>query len=214
MQFTLNTAKVREQPTNKLYPYAVTVTNEMELMTSVATDYTSITFKGGIRSRSNFLCADAVIADVDNDGSENAADWVDVDDIRAAFPDVAFAIHRSRNHMKVKSGRPARPKLHVIFPVPTVNSAEEYENILRRLLNYVPWFDPAAKDAARFFFGTEPTVGPGAKSVELVEGSRDLKSFLDSIPLPTVGPVPTVGSVPDETSLPTVPYIHSLHGYG
>lgn len=40
--------------------------------------------------------------DVDNDHSDNPEDWITLEDVKRAFPNVAFFVHYSRNHMKDK----------------------------------------------------------------------------------------------------------------
>ena len=111
--------------------------------------------------------------DCDNDHSENPAEWKTPDDVAAAFPQAAFMIAYSRNHMKEKNGKPARPKFHVYFPINAVTDAKQYVAIKEKLLREFPWFDANAKDAARFFFGTsEP-------QIELRDGTKTVDELLE-----------------------------------
>lgn len=103
----------------------------------------------------NFLVSDCLAMDCDNDHSEDPAQWVTPETVAAAFEDVTFAVHFSRNHQKEKDGKPARPRFHVLFPIQPVKSAKQYAAMKQRVQMYFPAFDRSAMDAARFFYGTE-----------------------------------------------------------
>ena len=75
--------------------------------------------------------------DIDNDHSDNKDDWITPETISAFFHDVQFAVHCSRNNMKEKNGKSARPKFHALFPINILDNASEY-------------FDRNALDAGRF----------------------------------------------------------------
>jgi hypothetical protein len=81
--------------------------------------------------------------------------WITPQAIKKAFPGVSFYVSYSRNHMKPKGGRTARPKFHVYFSVDPMTDAREYAALKERVQAYFPQFDNNAKDAARFFFGVE-----------------------------------------------------------
>ena len=101
------------QPNNCLYPHKVRITDKDSLIQAVSHDYVCAEYLGNYRSNGNFVGSDCLSVECDNDHSENPADWKTPADIAAAFPAVMFAVHYSRNHMKVKNGKPARPKFHV-----------------------------------------------------------------------------------------------------
>ena len=73
----------------------------------------------GYRSKKTFQSATVVIMDCDNTDPDPLRpdippeEWKTPADVQAAFPSVAFYVVYSRNHMKVKDGKPARPKFHV-----------------------------------------------------------------------------------------------------
>lgn len=110
--------------------------------------------------------------DVDNDHSDDPKDWTEPLDVALAFPDVCFAVHYSRNHMKEKNGRAARPKFHVLLPIEPMTNAECYCETKRAACEVFPFFDINALDAGRCFFGT-----PEAE-VEFYNGSKTLAEFL------------------------------------
>ena len=162
-----------QDPTKKIYPNRIEVTDEESLRRAVAHDYVSAQYKDNIRSNSNFVVSDCLVMDCDNDHSDDPQDWKTTDDINATFPDVTYGIQYSRNHMREKNGKIPRPKYHVAFPINPVHRADEYAEMKRQVQKIFPTFDPNALDAARCFFGTpEP-------QVEWNAGSRNLSEFLE-----------------------------------
>ena len=111
------------------------------------------------RSMTAFVKADCLPVDLDNDHSDNPADWKTLEDIQTAFPGVDFYAIPSRNHNKPKNGKSARPRYHIYFPIDVVTDAAAYRRIKETVLAIFPYFDHNAKDAARFLFGVdEPEV--------------------------------------------------------
>lgn len=113
-------------------------------------------------------------------------DWKTVDDVRDAFPNVKFYVVYSRNNMKEKNGKPARPKFHVYFPLKEyVASSKIYSELKKKMWAKFPQFDDKALDASCFLFGVEnPKVEfydgdlcvdeyINQKSTEIVEGARN-----------------------------------------
>jgi len=160
------------QPNNCLYPHKVRITDKDSLIQAVSHDYVCAEYLGNYRSNGNFVGSDCLSVECDNDHSENPADWKTPADIAAAFPAVMFAVHYSRNHMKVKNGKPARPKFHAFFVIDPVTDAEEYANLKKMLNAIFPYFDTKALDAARFYFGTP------SPQVDIFDGSMTLTEFL------------------------------------
>ena len=107
--FTLFSAKCTGVPSNCLYPERTEVVDAETLRKAVSHDYVCAEYKDSYRNIGNFMGSDCLAFDCDNDHSEEEGKWVDADDVKAAFPDVAFAVHYSRSHMKEKGGRKARP---------------------------------------------------------------------------------------------------------
>ena len=136
-------------------------------------DYVCVLYKNNYRSNANFISANCLGMDCDNDHSENPEDWVTLESVRQAFPGVTFAVHYSRNHMKPKKEKSARPKFHCLFQIDEITDPSEYSDLKKRVNSIFPFFDPNALDAARFFFGT--------KSPEVVfyPGTITLNEYLD-----------------------------------
>ena len=170
--FTLYRADCIGNRGNCLYPNKYSVTDEAALSEAVRCDYVCAEYQNSYRSSANFLGSDCLPVDCDNDHSEESSDWVTPADIATAFPGVTFAVHYSRNNMKEKNGKVARPKFHVLFPIDRVTDARLYADMKKMVSGIFPFFDTQALDAARFFFGTaEP------KS-EVHTGTMNLTTFL------------------------------------
>ena len=71
---TLFTADTRQNRKNCRYPHRIAVTDAESLKKAVSKDYTCAEFKGNRRSIDNFIQADCVGFDVDNDFSDVPAD--------------------------------------------------------------------------------------------------------------------------------------------
>lgn len=171
--FTLYHADFTGNPGNCSYPHKVEVTDSAALIAAVAHDYVCAEYKNCYRNGENFIGADCLPVDCDNDHSESPTDWVLPADVMEAFPGVTFAVHYSRFNMREKYGKPARPKFHVLFPIEHITDAATYSD-MKKLVNAIfPYFDTKALDAARFFFGTT------SPEVELYPGDMNLTDFLE-----------------------------------
>ena len=166
-------ANVTGIESNCNYPNERQITGEEALKAAVARDYVVARFKNSYRNTANFLSANCLCKDCDNDHSDNPADWVTPEDVRRAFPDVTLAIHYSRNHMKPKRGKIPRPKFHCIMLTSEITDHEEYKRLAKLAHKVFPYFDTRAEDAAHFFFGT-----PDAQ-VEFYPGTITLNECLE-----------------------------------
>jgi hypothetical protein len=171
--FTLYSSDIIGNPGNCSYPNKNTITDATSLQLAVCHDYVCAEYKNNYRNGDNFLGADCLPVDCDNDHSENPADWVLPADVADAFPDVSFAVHYSRYNMREKNGKPARPKFHILFPIEYMTDAAVYSDMKKLVNSIFPYFDTQALDAARFFFGT------ASADVELFPGSMNLTEFLE-----------------------------------
>ena len=82
------------------------------------------------------------------------ADWVHPKDLEEKIgKDVAFAVVPSRNHMKPKDGRSARPRFHVYFSHDPVADGDACAALKKAVQQKFPFFDGNAIDSARFIFG-------------------------------------------------------------
>lgn len=171
--FTIYSANYTGNPSNCLYPKRVEVVDEETLKEAVMHDYVCAEYKENYRNNSNFLGSNCLPVDCDNDHSEDPRDWVRVDDVIDAFPNVTFAVHYSRNHLKEKNGKAARPKFHILFPIDPITDPNMYSGLKKKLNSIFPYFDKQALDAARFFFGTS------SPKVMIVHGTTNLTEFLE-----------------------------------
>ena len=171
--FTIYSADVTGNPGNCSYPHKQVVLDENSLKSAVCHDYVCAEYKNNYRNGDNFIGSDCLPVDCDNDHSENPADWITPKDVMQAFPGVTFAVHFSRFNNKVKNGKPARPKFHVLFPINYVTDSTLYRDMKKLVNSIFPYFDTKALDAARFFFGTS------AADVALYPGRINLSEYLN-----------------------------------
>lgn len=172
MRFTLYRSNCLEVPENCTYPHKVEVTGKDSLIEAVKHDYVCAEYQGNYRSNDNFIGSDCLPVDCDNDHSDDPEEWVYPSDVATAFPGVSFAVHYSRNHMKAKGGKAARPKFHVFFAIDRVIEPCQYSEMKKLVNSIFPYFDTKALDAARFFFGTKEP------EVEIFDGPMTLTTFL------------------------------------
>jgi P4 family phage/plasmid primase-like protien len=171
--FTLYSADFIGNPSNCSYPHQTVIMDANNLKAAVSHDYVCAEYKNHYRNGDNFISADCLPVDCDNDHSENPKDWVTPKNVMDAFPGVSFAVHYSRFHKREKNGKPARPKFHVLFPIGRVTDSALYSDMKKLVNSIFPYFDTKALDAARFFFGTTDP------NVKLYPGRMNLTDFLD-----------------------------------
>lgn len=172
MRFTLYRSNCLEVPENCTYPHKVEVTGKDSLIEAVKHDYVCAEYQGNYRSNDNFIGSDCLPVDCDNDHSDDPEEWVYPSDVATAFPGASFAVHYSRNHMKAKGGKAARPKFHVFFAIDRVIEPCQYSEMKKLVNSIFPYCDTKALDAARFFFGTKEP------EVEIFDGPMTLTTFL------------------------------------
>lgn len=172
MRFTLYTANCRENAKNTIYTNSIIVTGEESLKKAVSFDHVSAKFKNGKRSNDNFETSDCLMFDCDNSHSENANDWVTPFELALTFRDVEFAVVYSRNNMKIKGTKAARPKFHAYFGVPGNLTDTQRTQLKKDVLEQFPYFDSKALDDAHFFFGVENP------QVEIYNGSMSIYDYL------------------------------------
>lgn len=155
MRLILQTANVVCDAKNCLYPTRVEINDATELREAIKFDHVCAEYKGNYRSINNFMKSNVVVMDCDNDHSENPDDWIIPEAIDEMMPDVSYAISFSRNHLKVKDGKTARPKFHVYFEIEVTEDAKYYADLKAGIKKAYPFFDGNALDAARFIFGSD-----------------------------------------------------------
>lgn len=155
MKLVFYTANCIGNAKNCSYPNRMEVTTAEELKAVVKTDHVCGEYKNNYRSADNFVESVVAVMDCDNDHSETKGEWVTPKKIDEMLPDVSYAIAPSRNHMKQKDDKTARPRFHVYFLITPCKDAMRYVKLKRRIQNAFPFFDDNALDAARFIFGAD-----------------------------------------------------------
>jgi putative DNA primase/helicase len=170
--FTVSSAECRGNAKNCNFPNELII-KALEGFTRVCQqDHVLGVFKNHYRSVKNFINADALGMDCDNDHSDDPDDWKTPEDVHKAFKDVPFYVCYSRNHMKDKKGKSARPRFHIIFPIDEMTDSTAYAALKKQVYTVFPFFDGNALDAARLFFGT------ANPKVEFYGGSVSLNTYL------------------------------------
>ena len=155
MQITMFTADCTGQAANCSYPNRRMVTTPEEMREAVRFDHVCAEYKGNYRSIGNFARSDVVVMDIDNDHTEDPAEWITPEKLDRMLPDISYVIAFSRNHMKVKDGKAARPKFHVYFQITETSDAGWYAALKKGIKKRFDFFDGNALDAARFIFGAD-----------------------------------------------------------
>ncbi len=155
MQFTLFSADCIGKAANCSYPHKVLVDDAMTMEGAVAHDHVCATYKNNYRNIANFQMSDVVPMDIDNDHSDNPADWITGDKMDELFGSIDYVLVPSRHHMLPKDGKSERPRYHVYFPIVNCTDADEYTAIKVALQKAYSFFDDNALDAARFLFGAD-----------------------------------------------------------
>ena len=190
---TIYSADVLGKADNVYYPHLREIRGEADLLTAVKTDYVCAEYRGGYRSNANFVRADCLPLDCDNDHSDDPTKWIYPSTVAQVFPEVAFAVHYSRHHWKQKNDKGPRPRFHVLFSCGVKTSMEDYAQLKKQVNAFFPYFDTRAMDAARFFFGTAEPI------VQFYDGRLTIDAFLknsekDLVPAPAavaVTPAPS-----------------------
>lgn len=155
MQVTIFTANCIGQAANCSYPNKVTVVTPEQLQEAVKADHVCAEYKGNYRGIGNFIRSDVIVMDIDNDHSEEPAEWITAEKLEEIFPDMEYMLASSRHHLLPKEGKSARPRYHIYFSISEITDAEMYGNLKKALQKEYPFFDGNALDAARFIFGAD-----------------------------------------------------------
>lgn len=155
MQITICRADCAGNARNCRYPTKVVVADAGMMKDAVAYDHVCGEYKGSYRTNGNFLSSDVVVMDLDNDHTDDPAEWVTEGKLDGMMPDISYILVPSRHHMLEKDGESARPRYHVYFPIGAVADAGQYVALKRAIHNAFPFFDGNALDAARFIFGAD-----------------------------------------------------------
>lgn len=172
MQVTIYQADCLHQSANCNYPHKMVVTSDADMAKAQNRDHVCAEYKNGYRSKDTFVVSDNAPMDCDNDHSDDPTDWITPEKLDELLPDVAYILVFSRNHMKPKGGKAARPRFHVYFPIHVISDADAYAALKRKIYEAYKFFDGNALDAARFLYGS-----PGSE-VQWHEGSLMIDDYL------------------------------------
>lgn len=153
--FVVYAAKCRGNAMNTEYPLRMEITDAETARKAFSRDTVFAEYEGNCRAKDNFIRANCLPLDCDNEHSDKPEDWLTEKDIERMFPGVPYILHFSRHHMAEKKNASARPRFHVIFQIHPTENPDEYAELKNRAVREYPFFDDGAKDIGRFFFGTE-----------------------------------------------------------
>jgi len=167
-------------PKNKTYPHQ---TDDLALATKH--DHVMCKYDGNTRAEEKYIFSDVLYGDIDNSETDDEGAWMTIERFSELFHDYEWYVCTSRNHMKKKGDKAARPKFHVYFPVSRIEKMEELKDWLLKLTTKYPFFDPAVKDAARFFFGNPDGIITHNDGKSILENLSILGTSLTKKPLKT-----------------------------
>lgn len=153
MHFTIFNADCVGKAANCSYPHKIEVGDATAMESAVAHDHVCATYNNNYRSKENFVESDVIPMDIDNDHSEDPADWITEDKMAELFGSIDYVLVPSRHHMLDKDGKCARPRYHAYFPIKKCTDADLYTSMKVALQKAYPFFDDNALDSARFLFG-------------------------------------------------------------
>lgn len=173
LKFTLFNSDSQGNAKNSNFSKKAVIIDKSSLSQAVQYDHVMAEYQNYYRKGDNFIQSDVIPMDCDNDHSDNEKDWVTPFEVAMAFPEVKFAVSYSRNHMKDKGSKVARPRFHVYFPVSVITDKEEYIALKKAVQAEFPFFDDNALDAARLLYGTSQP------NIEIYEGSKTIAEYLN-----------------------------------
>ena len=191
MKLTLYAANCSGNKKNSRYPNRCEIDNPTDFLEVVSRDHVCAEYRNNHRSNDDFIRADGTMMDNDNSHSDDPKDWIWPKDYETIFGDVKYVLVPSRNNMKEKDGKAARPRHHIYFPHDEIDDFEEYRALKESIEKAYPFFDSNAIDAARFFFG--------AKADEIVwhEGGKSITDVVGDSGAYTTTAVPApIGVIP------------------
>jgi putative DNA primase/helicase len=153
MKLTIYTSDACGQAANVYYPNEVDVTDEAKFQGLFPLTMWRQAIRTTIAAMSNFIESDHISMDCDNEKSDDPETWISPEDVLSLFDGVGLAIATSRNHLKEKGSKSARPRFHVYFPILETKDANSYSELKEELADLFPFFDAGALGSARFMFG-------------------------------------------------------------
>ena len=174
MNFTIFTANCSGNSKNCKYPNKHIVSNSDEMEAVIHFDHVCAEYENNYRSIQNFIESDVIVMDCDNDHSENPSEWISDNVLCDTLDDVEFVIVPSRNNMKDKGSKCARPRFHAYFPIEPVKDSKRYAELKAKIHKLFPFFDDNSIDSARFIFGSD------AENIVWHDGSIMIDDIVDA----------------------------------
>ena len=155
MRFVIYTSSSAGNAKNCLYQNRWEITSARELSEAVKLDHVCAEYADNYRNVDNFARSNVAVMDVDNDHTENAAEWIDAARLDELMPDIAYAWAPSRHNMLQKDSFSPRPRGHVYFLIGEIRDPQQYARLKKAIHEAYPFFDGNALDAARFIYGAD-----------------------------------------------------------
>lgn len=128
----------------------VEINSIQDLVKQVTThDYSMGVFKDDYRKKNNFLEAQAIAIDVDNDGPN---DNYTITQAKEIFSDYKHIISPSKSHRKDKNGKVADRFRVILFLDKPITSAKDFTATWKTIYSMYPAADRSCKDASRFYY--------------------------------------------------------------
>lgn len=125
--------------------------NALEGLATLITehDWAPGIFSNSYRKKENFISAEIVALDVD--------DGCTLEEAKTLFAEHKHIIATTRNHQKIKNNgklpKPACDRFRVLlFLEKPIETIENYENLMKALMQKYSFIDPATKDCSRFYY--------------------------------------------------------------
>jgi len=198
--FHLSVSEINGVKGNTLYQHINKITSLKDFQESTNYDHAVGRFTDDTRKKVNFITADCIFLDVDNDDKlsheewDDPAMWMTIAKFKKAFADVEHIISTSKSHRIKKDGRTERDRFHVYFPLKhSLSSVKDYEEHIQLLVRLfvrkdgISFFDTAAVDCARFFFGnkkgvrTTPEHNAGISVLDWIAKNPETKAIQDNL---------------------------------
>lgn len=139
--FHIYGSDVYQKPYNTEYKHPLVISSPDQLAESVCHDITAPLFANYKRSNDNYLQADCIFMDIDNDEEEDSHKWLTPESVSEMLG-VCFYVTYSRNHLKDKSSgthghvKKARPRFHLYFPLAEPVTSPETHGQYAQLLYF------------------------------------------------------------------------------
>jgi len=152
----LHIAETVQNQNAVVFPKEITVSTPDSLRIAASFDHMAAEMKDNYRNNDNFISADCLVADFDNDHSDDPVEWKTPDDLADELSDVHFYSVRSRNYMKSKHGKEPRGKWHIYFPCSkTITDFKELKQLHDKLSSLFNYIDKGGAKPAQMTFGVE-----------------------------------------------------------